>query len=306
MKSQYATAVISSSQLTDQVLANTVVSCCVGWRQTAGATAGGNCLVPGTQTPWESLAYNALVFPAPNQCSVIPRYFFQERIRAMEQHCPPGVKFEFLYPDIEDILSKPKGAINSGVPWEKLIACSFAARFFIHCKANDIHLDTFIKLSELYPSSDDHVKAVLDPYVVCLKDGVVYPDTQVFADETPTSNAVIANTQVKKAHHDLLLPVTRSDNGEKHYIAFQCRYGVMKDANQLGNQRFVRPDCNTEVKLLLQCCSEFEGKQNFNKRHDKTGNVVRGYKEFQDDLKYACIDGKAISIAGTLLQVFKV
>jgi hypothetical protein len=297
----YKTATNCTRKLSDSDLTNIVLSCCVGWKTSDGQvdSKGNDVLVPGCDaTTWEQLRYNALVFPAADPLrSAIPRYFFTDRIAEMNALCPPGVEMDFLYPDFETILSSCRGATAAGVRWEKLIACAFAARFRVHCLAHNLSLSSYIQLAQLYPSQDANVQAVLAPYDVFLEGGVEYPTSEVFADAPIVNRAVIANTTTASAHHDILLPVARRVDGKKLFIAIQCRYGQKKDAGELTQQMFVKKGSTTEVDVLLQCCSNFEGKQTFK------STSIRGFKEFQGENKYTCISGNVISMTGNLLQM---
>ena len=120
-------------------------------------------------------------------------------------------------------------------------------------------------LLEIYPTDNAHLKMVLEPFEVCWRDGVSYPQSEASVSDA-AGHAIMCNVPFRNAHHDLLIPVKRVKCGTCEYIAAQCRYGVKKTAKDLNDtcQDKARKPKKNEARdtlpdmpnVLLQICPE--------------------------------------------------
>ena len=167
------------------------------------------------------------------------------------------------------------------------MANALAARFRLHCMAsNSTASSIWVRFLEIYPTEDEPLGKVLEPFEVCWCEGVEYP-TQEAAVLDQVGSALKANTACPSAHHDLLIPVRRIGTEQAEYVAAQCRYGKVKGAGEVAQQNKARKADKVEMdNVLLQICSEAENcEQDFRDE---------AWKERQEKGKYALMKCKEI------------
>ncbi|CAJ1385201.1 unnamed protein product, partial [Effrenium voratum] len=233
--------------------------------------AEGNQFVPGTSLRWSDIFRAGAAFPN-NKSVLVPRLWWCKDTNikdALQNDLKQrNISLEGLLPDLLELLKgQERGATERGPLWEGLVANSLAVRFRLHCVARNLSPEvTWVPFSEIYPTEDPHLRAVLEPFEVCWSDGVEYPSGQgneatVMSD---VGKAIKSNRNFATAHHDLLIPVRRKATGKLEFIAAQCRYGKKKDAGGLKLQDKAKKDNFEDMQnVLLQICSESEGWQSF-------------------------------------------
>ena len=230
--------------------------------------------VPGTDIRWSEIFNAGAAFPS-GDTVLVPRLWWCRDVKVSErlQKDLEAVKIslEDLLPDGLKLLQKSGGPTARGVPWEKCVANALAARFRLHCMERKSNANnTWVPFLELYPTQDEHLGEVLQPFEACWCDGVDLPTKEATVlDEV--GRAIKCNSACAGAHHDLLIPVRRTGTGTE-YMAAQCRYGNIKGANELEktSQAKARKPRRGETvpdmpNVLLQICSEAKA----------------GYQEFQ-------------------------
>ncbi|CAE7355458.1 unnamed protein product [Symbiodinium sp. CCMP2456] len=216
-------------------------------------------------------------FPANNSVQV-PRVWwcFDQAVRQQLQGelKALNIRLDRLLPDsLQLVASNNRGNVARGKPWEELVAHSLAARFHLYCmQRNWTANNTWAPFLEIYPTDNAHLKMVLEPFEVCWKDGVSYPQSEASVSDT-AGHAIMCNVPFRNAHHDLLIPVKRVKCGTCEYIAAQCRYGAKKTAKDLNktSQDKARKPKKNEARdtlpdmpnVLLQICPEKDGAQPF-------------------------------------------
>ena len=233
--------------------------------------------VPGTSTAWSDIFNAGAAFPANNSVQV-PRVWwcFDQAVRQQlkGELKALNIRLDRLLPDsLQLVASNNRGNVARGKPWEELVAHSLAARFHLYCmQRNWTANNTWAPFLEIYPTDNAHLKMVLEPFEVCWKDGVSYPQSEASVSDA-AGHAIMCNVPFRNAHHDLLIPVKRVKCGTCEYIAAQCRYGAKKTAKDLNNtsQDKARKPKKNEARdtlpdmpnVLLQICPEKDGAQPF-------------------------------------------
>ena len=237
-------------------------------------------LVPGTSKRWAEVFEAGAAFPD-NGSVLIPRVWWCEddevETALIRQGLKVNISLEGLLPDPAKLLqSMSKGPLFRGTLWEEQVCNALAARFHLFCLAADkTPCDTYIPFLDIYPTTDDHLRSVLEQFSVCWSNGVEYPKKEASVLER-VGKAIKSNKNIKNAHHDLLIPVKRIATGDLEYIAAQCRYGIPKPAKDLTktcqdktrkpSKNETRNDLPDMPNVLLQICSEAEGMQQFDQR----------------------------------------
>ena len=247
--------------------------------------------VPGTAIRWSEIFNAGAAFPS-GDTVLVPRLWWCRDVKVSErlQKDLEAVKIslEDLLPDGLKLLQKSGGPTARGVPWEKCVANALAARFRLHCMERKSNANnTWVPFLELYPTQDEHLGEVLQPFEACWCDGVDLPTKEATVlDEV--GRAIKCNSACAGAHHDLLIPVRRTGTGTE-YMAAQCRYGNIKGANELEktSQAKARKPRRGETvpdmpNVLLQICSEAKaGYQEFQSRP---------WKDRQDQHRYSLMN----------------
>ena len=194
-------------------------------------------LVPGTSKRWLDIFNAGAAFP--NGASVlVPLVWWfrdQKRRKLLAQKARElNISLEGLLPDPADLLQAPQqGPLSRGTLWEEQVCNALAARFYLYCLADQkTPCDTYIPFLDIYPTTDDHLRSVLEQFSVCWSDGVEYPKKEASVLDR-VGKAIKCNKNFKSAHHDLLIPVKRIETGQLEYIAAQCRCGSPKTAAEL-------------------------------------------------------------------------
>ena len=238
---------------------------------------------PGTNKAWSEIFDAGAAFPAGNTV-LVPRLWWSQdgavRGRLRQDLENWKIFLDDLLPDPLTLVKMP-GPTDRGVLWEKCVANAFAARFRLHCMASN-STATWVPFLEIYPTEDEHLRKVLEPFEVCWCGGVEYPRQEATVLDQ-VGFAIKSNSACPGAHHDLLIPVRRRGTEHLEYIAAQCRYGKVKGAGELAQQKEARKSDQFEmVNVLLQICNRAEkGKQDF---RDEV------WKERQEKGKYALMN----------------
>ncbi|CAE7831638.1 unnamed protein product [Symbiodinium sp. CCMP2592] len=247
--------------------------------------------VPGTDIPWSEIFHAGAAFPS-GDTVLVPRLWWCRDVavsETLQQNLEDvNISLEDLLPDAMKLLQKSGGPTARGVPWEKCVANALAARFRLHCMERKSNAnDTWVPFLELYPTQDEHLRRVLQPFEVCWCDGVDLPTKEATVLDK-VGRAIKCNSACASAHHDLLIPVRRRDTGTE-YMAAQCRYGSIKGANELdktSQAKARKPQRGETVEdmpnVLLQICSEAKaGYQEFQSRP---------WKDRQDQHRYSLMN----------------
>ena len=232
---------------------------------------------------------------------MIPRVWWCEdaevKTALIRQGLKVNISLEGLLPDPADLLeASQQGPVFRGTLWEEQVCNALAARFYLYCLADSkTPCDTYAPFLEIYPTTDDHLRSVLEQFSVCWSDGVEYPDQEASVFDR-VGKAIKSNKNIKKAHHDLLIPVKRIATGDLEYIAAQCRYGSPKTATELTktcqdktrklSKNETRNDLPDMPNVLLQISSTSEGTQNFQK--------TTPWAKRQEEKRYSLMSCKAI------------
>ncbi|CAK9011303.1 unnamed protein product [Durusdinium trenchii] len=266
-------------------------------------------LVPGTSKRWLDIFNAGAAFP--NGASVlVPLVWWfrdQKRRKLLAQKARElNISLEGLLPDPADLLQAPQqGPLSRGTLWEEQVCNALAARFYLYCLADQkTPCDTYIPFLDIYPTTDDHLRSVLEQFSVCWSDGVEYPKKEASVLDR-VGKAIKCNKNFKSAHHDLLIPVKRIETGQLEYIAAQCRCGSPKTAAELTTtyqDKTRKPrtsDPSSEVpdmtNVLLQICSTSEGTQKFQK--------ATPWAKRQEEKRYSLMSCKAIIAQLHMLRI---
>ena len=221
-------------------------------------------LVPGTSTRWSDIFNAGAAFPDGASVLVPLVWWFrdQKRQKVLAQKARGlNISLEGLLPDPADLLQAPQqGPLSRGTLWEKQVCNALAARFYLYCLADHkTPCDTYAPFLEIYPTTDNHLRSVLEQFSVCWSDGVEHPDEEASVLDR-VGKAIKSNKNIKNAHHDLLIPVKRIETGDLEHIAAQCRYGNPKTATELTKtcqNKAWKPrtsDPSSEVPTRMYCC----------------------------------------------------
>ena len=251
--------------------------------------------VPGTNTPWSDIFHAGAAFPA-EKSVLVPRIWWcrDAAVSAkLESHLEGwNIDLKSLLPDpLKMVKSSVRGPLARGVPWEQMVANSLVARFRLYCLQGNSEADsTWVPFLEIYPTKNEHVQKVLEPFHVCWSQGVELSQTEATVSDV-VGKAIRSNLRHKNAHHDLLIPVKRVSGGKLEYIAAQCRIGEMKAASGLKNQDKPRKPRRNEnlqqmTNVLLQICPDAEGAQRFQKG--------TSWAKRQEDGKYSLMSCRSI------------
>ena len=237
-------------------------------------------LVPGTSTRWSEMFNAGAAFPDGASVLVPLVWWFRDQKREellAEKARKLNISLAGLLPDPANLLQAPQqGPLSRGTLWEDQVCNALAARFILFClEADKTPCDTYAPFLKIYPTTDKHLRSVLEEFSVCWSDGVEYPEKEASVVDR-VGKAIKSNKNIKNAHHDLLIPVKRIETGKLEYIAAQCRYGSPKPATALTNtcqdktrkpsKNETRNDLPDMPNVLLQICSEAEGMQQFDQR----------------------------------------
>ena len=283
----------------DPVIASSLVLCsAVRWPT---ADTGRYSTVPGTSTAWSEIFNAGAAFPAANNSVQVPRVWwcFDQAVRQQLQGelKALNIRLDRLLPDsLQLVASNNRGKVARGKPWEELVAHSLAARFHLYCmQRNWTANNTWAPFLEIYPTDNAHLKKCLEPFEVCWKDGVSYPQSEASVSDA-AGHAILCNVPFRNTHHDLLIPVKRVKCGTCEYIAAQCRYGAKKtakDLNETSQDKARKPKKNEArdtlpdmPNVLLQICPETEGAQPF-----KAGT---SWAKRQREYRYSLMSCKSI------------
>ena len=265
-------------------------------------------LVPGTSTRWSDIFNAGAAFPDGASVLVPLVWWFrdQKRQKVLAQKARElNISLEGLLPDPADLLQAPQqGPLSRGTLWEEQVCNALAARFYLYClAAHKTPCDTYAPFLEIYPTTDNHLRSVLEQFSVCWSDGVEHPDEEASVLDR-VGKAIKSNKNIKNAHHDLLIPVKRIETGDLEYIAAQCRYGNPKTATELTKtcqNKAWKPrtsDPSSEVpdtNVLLQICSTSEGMQKFQK--------TTPWAKRQEEKRYSLMSCKAIIAQLHMLRI---
>ena len=251
--------------------------------------------VPGTTAPWSDIFHAGAAFPAEHTV-LVPRIWWcrDATVSAkLESHLEGwNIDLKSLLPDPLELVKSPvRGALARGVPWEQVVANSLVARFRLYCLQGNFEADsTWVPFLEIYPTNNEHLQKVLEPFHVCWSHGAELSQTEATVSDA-VGHAIGSNHLHKNAHHDLLIPVKRVSDGRLEYIAAQCRFGKPKSSGGLKNQdkaRKPRMNANLEqmTNVLLQICPDAEGAQGF---REGTSWAKR-----QEDGKYSLMSCRSI------------
>ena len=235
-------------------------------------------LVPGTSTKWSEMFDAGAAFPDGASVLVPLVWWFrdQKREELLAEARKLNISLAGLLPDPADLLQAPQqGPLSRGTLWEDQVCNALVARFMLFClEADKTPCDTYAPFLKIYPTTDKHLRSVLEEFSVCWSGGVEYPEKEASVVDR-VGKAIKSNKNIN-AHHDLLIPVKRIETGKLEYIAAQCRYGSPKPATVLTNtcqdktrkpsKNETRNDLPDMPNVLLQICSEAEGMQQFDKR----------------------------------------
>ncbi|CAK9024631.1 Uncharacterized protein SCF082_LOCUS16720, partial [Durusdinium trenchii] len=267
------------------------------------------CLVLLDQTEWLDIFNAGAAFPTGASVLVPLVWWFrdQKRRKLLAQKARElNISLEGLLPDPADLLQAPQqGPLSRGTLWEEQVCNALAARFHLFCLAADkTPCDTYIPFLDIYPTTDDHLRSVLEQFSVCWSDGVEYPKKEASVLDR-VGKAIKCNKNFKSAHHDLLIPVKRIETGQLEYIAAQCRCGSPKTAAELTTtyqDKTRKPrtsDPSSEVpdmtNVLLQICSTREGTQKFQK--------ATPWAKRQEEKRYSLMSCKAIIAQLHMLRI---
>ena len=265
--------------------------------------------VPGTSKRWAEVFAAGAAFPG-NGSVMIPRVWWCEdaevKTALIRQGLKVNISLEGLLPDPADLLqASQQGPVIRGTLWEEQVCNALAARFYLYCLADSkTPCDTYAPFLEIYPTTDDHLRSVLEQFSVCWSDGVEYPDQEASVFDR-VGKAIKSNKNIKKAHHDLLIPVKRIATGDLEYIAAQCRCGSPKTATELTktcqdktrklSKNETRNDLPDMPNVLLQISSTSEGTQNFQK--------TTPWAKRQEEKRYSLMSCKAIIAQLQILRI---
>ena len=274
MSKCFQSSYISAAPFFDQpdVGLSLVLSSAVRWNATDRE------LVPGTSTRWSEMFNAGAAFPDGASVLVPLVWWFrdQKREELLAEARKLNISLAGLLPDPADLLQAPQqGPLSRGTLWEDQVCNALAARFILFCLQDDkTPCDTYAPFLKIYPTTDKHLRSVLEEFSVCWSGGVEYPEKEASVVDR-VGKAIKSNKNIN-AHHDLLIPVKRIETGKLEYIAAQCRYGSPKLATALTNtcqdktrkpsKNETRNDLPDMPNVLLQICSEAEGMQQFDQR----------------------------------------
>jgi hypothetical protein len=263
--------------------------------------------VPGTAVLWGDIFNEAAAFPH-DDTIIIPRFWWESVQKAVKAELlTMNMSADDLLVDpIEIFNSEQKGAIATGVPFEKLFANALAARFYLHCQDKHLPLSSYVDFLSIYPTLDTHLQSVLGDFTVCFSHGVSQPKSESFVASSTVGNSIVLNSETTSAHHDILIPAKRKSTGKLEFIAMQCRYGKRKNKSELKGQDMTckGPAAKVMENVLLQLCNTAdEGKQPF-ANTSITMNLSEGDWHNRQDMKlYAVISGEHI-IRSEILDLF--
>ena len=266
-------------------------------------------LVPGTSTRWSDIFNAGAAFPD-GAFVLVPRVWWcpdpKAKAALVQKARELNISLEGLLPYPVDLLQAPqRGPLSRGTLWEEQVCNALAARFHLFClEADKTPCDTYAPFPKIYPTTDSHLRSVLEQFSVCWSDGVEYPEKEASVLDR-VGKAIKSNKNIKNAHHDLLIPVKRIETGDLEYIAAQCRYESPKTATELTEtyqdkaQKPRTGETSLEVpdmpNVLLQICSTSEGMQTFQK--------TTPWAKRQEEKRYSLMSCKAIIAQLHMLRI---
>ena len=264
--------------------------------------------VPGTSTRWSDIFNAGAAFPD-DAFVLVPLVWWctdpKAKAALVQKARELNISLERLLPYPAELLQAPqRGPLFRGTLWEEQVCNALAARFHLFClAAHKTPCDTYAPFLEIYPTTDNHLRSVLEQFSVCWSDGVEYPEKEASVLDR-VGKAIKSNKNIKNAHHDLLIPVKRIETGDLEYIAAQCRYGSPKTATELTEtyqnkaQKPRTGETSLEVpdmpNVLLQICSTSEGMQKFQ---------TTPWAKWQEEKRYSLMSCEAIIAQLHMLRI---
>ncbi|KAJ3307771.1 hypothetical protein HDV04_002607, partial [Boothiomyces sp. JEL0838] len=218
-------------------IAHIILCCGVHWRVDDIYS-----FVPGTSHKWNDLINKAMIFPYSNDCYIFPVQFMWKggyhshwqledpwSSAGLTEACRsliPNFDISNLFVTYDRL--RQFNLYELGMCYESLFASSLAAKYYL-CKLGKDDRQ-FIPILDLYDVSgienlDDATKESLSKISVDFSLGLDYPANEAFVNSPNLLPAVIHNSNIPSAHHDIILPAkVQGASGDSFVkIPVQCK-----------------------------------------------------------------------------------
>jgi len=129
----------------------------------------------------------------------------------------PNLNFEDLLVSCSKWADKMKSLYDLGILWEKIIASSLAVKYILYREQKKLLATDSVKLSEIYELGEKaQAYPLLSSVNVNFSLGMRNHKKEVNSNDN-LSRAVYLNSNVRDAHHDIIL------SADPHNVAIQCK-----------------------------------------------------------------------------------